>query len=120
MHWEYSQSTRVLTFNGMEVATGYAGKGAGKNNPDMEQVRNVGPIPTGKYEIQAPFNSKHTSPYALPLSPIGHNALGRTAFQIHGDSNRNPGTASEGCIILGPQIRRKIWNSGVRTLVVVE
>ena len=39
---------------------------------------------------------------------------------IHGDSIGNPGSASEGCIILGPAIRHRIWNSGDRNLEVVQ
>ena len=31
--------------------TGYAGTGAGRNNPAMENVRNVGPIPQGNYSV---------------------------------------------------------------------
>lgn len=48
----------------------------------------------------------------LPLKAYGHTALGRTAFQIHGDKIADPGNASTGCIILGPTIRPKIANSG--------
>lgn len=119
MHWEYSQSTGVLKFNGAKVTTGYAGHGNGKNKPSMEHVRNIGPIPKGEYEIQAHRTSVRTGPYVLPLVPIGHNALGRTDFQIHGDSRSNPGSASNGCVIMGRSIREKIWNSGVRKLIVV-
>jgi hypothetical protein len=42
------------------------------------------------------------------LTPDGHEAHGRTEFLIHGDSVDAPGTASEGCIILSPAIRKKI------------
>ncbi len=120
MHWEYSQSTGILKFNRAKVAVGYAGHGSGKNKPSMEHMRNIGPIPKGEYEIQAPRASARTGPYVLPLMPVGHNALGRTDFQIHGDSRSNPGTASNGCIVMGRPIREKIWNSGIRKLIVVQ
>lgn len=120
MHWEYSQSSGELKFNKSVVATGYAGYDKGKNNSQMEHVRNVGPIPRGEYEIQVPRNSSRTGPYVLPLTPKGHNALGRTDFQIHGDSRSNPGSASNGCIILPRAIREKIWKSGNKKLIIVK
>jgi len=118
MEWEYSQSTGILKFNLSKVATGYAGHGNAKNNPAMEHVKNLGPIPRGEYKIQAPRASSRTGPYVLPLVPVGHNALGRTHFQIHGDSRSNPGMASNGCIVMPRAIREKIWNSGIRKLKV--
>ena len=119
MHWEYSQSTGILTFDGAKVVKGYAGRGAAKNQPDMEHLVGFGPIPKGEYEIKSPRQSSRTGPYVLPLVPVGHNALGRSSFQIHGDSISNPGSASSGCIIVGREIREKIWNSGARKLVVI-
>ncbi len=35
---------------------------------------------------------------------------------IHGDSTTEPGQASQGCIILPLQIRKKIWDSNDRDL----
>ena len=119
MHWEYSQSTGNLKMNGVKIATGYAGYEEGKNKPGMEGFRNIGPIPKGEYEIRAPRTSTRTGQYVLPLVPVGHDALGRSDFQIHGDSRSNPGAASNGCIILGRAIRERVWISGVRKLVVI-
>jgi len=119
MPWEYSQSTGDLRFNGVKVYRGYAGKGTAKNQPIMEHLRNLGPIPKGRYETQAPRTSARMGPYVLPLVPIGHNARGRTDFQIHGDSRSNPGSASNGCIIMPRSIRERIWKSGIRSLIVV-
>lgn len=55
----------------------------------------------------------------LPPEP-GTQTFGRTAFRIHGDSISNPGTASEGCIILPPNIRIMIIQSGDTDLKVVQ
>lgn len=120
MYWEYSQGTGELSLSGVKVATGYAGSGSGKNNPSMENMKNIGPIPKGQYEIQAPQTSARTGPYVLPLQPVSHDALGRTDFQIHGDSISNPGNASSGCIILPRATRERIWSSGTRNLLVIE
>lgn len=115
----YIQKTGNL-YHGEELVqkNGYSGKGAYKNKPEMQNRVGKGPIPTGEYKISPLFNSSNTGPYALPLTPIGHNAQGRTAFQIHGDSIKNPGTASGGCIIMRRTTREKIWQSEDRTLIV--
>lgn len=120
MALKYSQSTGSLKLNGVEIAVGYSGKGASKNKPSKEGVKNKGPIPKGKYKIKAPRKSGRTGPYMLPLEPIGHNALGRSNFQIHGDSRSNPGNASNGCIVLPRSIREKIWKSGSRKIIIVK
>ncbi|MBN1669662.1 MAG: DUF2778 domain-containing protein [Kiritimatiellae bacterium] len=121
MSWEYDQSSGELRHNGILVSTGYSGAGmsaaTGRNNPDMENVANAGPIPQGQWTIGQPFDSDTTGPNVLPLSPIGHNAHGRTAFQIHGNNNTN--NASTGCIIMGPAIRQQIAASGDNVLNVV-
>ena len=43
--WTYDQLSGALGKDGQRVATGYSGFGQGKNNPDMENVLDVGPIP---------------------------------------------------------------------------
>jgi hypothetical protein len=120
MHWQYSQSTGELKYNGSKVATGYAGYGKGRNMPSMDSIKNIGPIPKGEYVILPPRKSQRTGPFVLPLKPVGHNALGRSDFQIHGDSRSNPGFASNGCIIFGRTVREKIWKSGIKKLIVVK
>lgn len=119
--WIYSQSTGSLwSDNGERVATGYSGKGEGKNNPALEHVKNVGPIPRGLYTIGQPYNSDNVGPYALPLTPVLHDAHERTDLLAHGDSISDPGNASEGCVILPRPIRQRIFNSGDLILKVVE
>jgi hypothetical protein len=44
MPWCYSQQTGQLLLNGKVIGAGYSGKGVGKNNPKMEQTKNVGPL----------------------------------------------------------------------------
>lgn len=119
--WGWDQSAGTLTRNGKFVARGYAGAGIGKNNPDLQSKVAVGPVPQGRWRILPPRNRPQTvGPYAMPIEPVGHNALGRSAFMIHGDSAKRPGTASRGCIILPRNVRELIWNSGDHDLEVVE
>jgi hypothetical protein len=115
----YSQRSGMLTRDGTTIAIGYSGHDDGKNNPTMQEVPNVGPIPVGRYDIGDPRDSQKVGPYALPLEPVdGTNTFGRTAFMIHGDSIVHPGTASEGCIILLRDARHQIGESDDRRLVV--
>ena len=120
--WVWSQSAGRLYRDGKPVAVGYSGRNVvggqqGRNNPAVEGVRAVGPIPKGRYSIAAPRASKKTGAYVMPLEPIGHNAQGRSAFQIHGDNAR--GDASSGCIILPRGVREQIWASGLKVIEVV-
>lgn len=118
--WLYDQSSGDL-YRCQKIAKGYSGFNAGKNNPDMENVRAVGPIPKGKWNIGEVYNSKNVGPFAIVLTPDGTTeTFDRSAFRIHGDSIKNPGTASRGCIILPRVIREQIVASGDKTLLVVE
>ena len=122
MPWSYSQSTGQLTRNGVPLGRpGYSGAPEGQNNPNMQQVPNVGPIPRGTYRIGPPRSSSARGPHVLDLTPVGHNALGRTAFLIHGERRDGPpGLASTGCIILPLHIRQQVVASGDHELIVTE
>lgn len=115
--WWYSQSQGTISHNGQEVGQGYSGKGLACNRPEFEHQRSAGPIPRGMYRIghAMPTNK---GKYTMTLSPSGHNARGRTSFLIHGDSRDCPGAASEGCIVLSLDIRRRIAESGDISLFV--
>ena len=119
--WIYSQSSGDLWGpSGKLVAKGYSGNGEGKNNPAMQHIRNVGPIPRGDWVIGEPYDSNNIGPFALPLYPNGHDADGRTYFRIHGDSRSNPGEASKGCVIFNRPIRDEIYHSTERLFRVIE
>lgn len=117
----YEQATgRWVTAKGEVWGPGYSGNGWGKNVPAAQSVHNVGPIPEGLYLIRQPQHTVTHGPYVLPLLVDPANKMfGRYGFLIHGDSVIEPGSASEGCIILPRDVREKIWNSGDRDLQVV-
>jgi hypothetical protein len=119
--WSYAQKSGELQQDGRHVATGYSGAGRGKNNPEMQQVHNVGPIPQGDWTIAGPpVNTAEHGPYVLALKPATDtNTFGRSGFLMHGDSVQLPGSASQGCIILPRPVREEVWNSGDRDLQVV-
>src|SRR4051812_47136038 len=111
MAWAYSQSSGDLSFAGAHVATGYSGHDEGRNNPDMQDVRAVGPIPKGYWHMTGIENGTHTGPFTIILDPEPTTeTFGRSLFRIHGDNATHD--ASNGCIILGPDVRHKIWGSG--------
>jgi len=120
--WTYSQKTGELQQDGEHVASGYSGAGPGKNNPAMQTVPNVGPIPQGDWTITGPpINTVEHGPYVLRLQPeAGTQTFGRSGFLMHGDSKESPGSASHGCVILPRTVREQVWNSGDRDLQVVE
>jgi hypothetical protein len=119
--WTYAQQSGQLEQDGRPVATGYSGAKEGKNNPALQNVPNVGPIPCGRWTITGPPLDTHDhGPYVLHLQPEAETQThARTGFLIQGDSKANPGTASHGCIILPRAIREQVWESGDRDLEVV-
>jgi len=118
MAWKYKQSTGELDLSNIRVGSGYSGTGAGRNNPAMQTVQNVGPIPQGHYLIGAPHDTETHGPYVMRLTPEPETiTYGRAGFLIHGDNRRHD--ASQGCIILDPHLRHRIWHSGDRRLQVL-
>lgn len=116
----YEQKTgRFLGIDSKPMATGYSGHAAGINNPDMQDVRATGPIPRGEWQIGTAYKSASLGPVVMNLDPVGHDALGRSLFRIHGDNSKGDRSASHGCIILPRAIRERIAASGVARLVVV-
>jgi hypothetical protein len=118
----YEQSTgRWLNDAGEVLGVGYSGKGELKNNPSAQNVHNLGPIPCGLWRIGKPINTEKHGPFFLPLTPLfSTETFGRSGFGCHGDSIQHPGEASEGCIIMPPDARHRIWASGDDSLHVVK
>lgn len=117
----YDQSSGKLYRDNIHIADGYSGYDLGKNNPKMEGARGIGPIPKGIWQITQRRTSKNTGPVTLTLAPHAQtDTLGRSEFRIHGDSIKNPGAASHGCIILPRVVREEIWASNERILTVIE
>ena len=121
MSWQYNQTTGELRKDGILAGVGYSGFGNGKNNPELQAVHDIGPIPCGWWTVEGPPRSTDThGPYVLGLTPDADtNTFGRADFLIHGDSEEHPGQASKGCIIAPPQVRTRIWQSGDTRLLVV-
>lgn len=123
MDWVWKQSTGEMFLRGSPVTTpvanGYAGLGAGKNNPDLQCVQDIGPIPRGRYTIGSEV--QEPGPITLPLTPDpGNDMCHRSGFLIHADNIHKPGWASDGCIVIPDRSKReRIRDSGVLTLLVI-
>ncbi|AXF76794.1 DUF2778 domain-containing protein [Erwinia tracheiphila] len=120
MPWEYYVRKAEFYLNGeFRFTANYAGARGFYNDPDFECEKNKGPLPRGRYRIEPPRDSDRTGRYTLPLTPnSANNMCNRVAFAIHGDSIRDPGGASQGCIILKLKFREALWDSGDRELIV--
>ncbi len=102
--WTYEVTTGRLYQGGLIVAEGYSGRaGKWRNNPAWEAAVASGPIPAGRYKLGRYYTSKKVGPYAIPLLPVDHNARGRSALLVHGDSRTRD--ASRGCVILPRDVR---------------
>jgi len=122
MTWVYDVRKKSFTHNGVyKFSAQYAGAPGYTDNPDYECLKDKGPLPRGKYRIVGmPFTHPKAGPYTLRLEPYAENNMcGRDGFLIHGDSIRDPGTASNGCIILLRDYRRKLYISGDREIIVI-
>jgi hypothetical protein len=117
--WTYSQSSGVMMHDNVRVGMGYAGHLAGKNNPSFQNEHNLGPVPRGRWQIG--LASEHTThgPVVMRLTPeSGTETFGRGGFLIHGDTIKDPGQGSLGCIVMPRFVRDQIAASSDRELTV--
>ena len=119
--WIYSQTSGKLWNDAGEcIGVGYSGFEEGKNNPRLQDVVNLGPIPRGLYHITQLYHSKKVGRNSLKLAPVGHDALKRTNLVMHGDSVTRPGYASKGCVVQKLTPRLTVWRSSDHLLKVIE
>lgn len=111
----FQHSGILLGDNGEQVAIGWAGNHEGKNNPDMQQVRCVGPLPQGTYKVE-PWIERHPhlGPFVAPLTQVAGETYGRGDFFIHGPSQNQAkyGQESEGCIVIPRSMRLHVRDLG--------
>ena len=108
MSWSYRQDKGMMfkPDGTLLYADGYAGGNKGQNpeginNPLMQFVKDVGPLPQGKYTMGTPVEGTQLGKLAIPLyADLGNDMGGREGFYIHGDLVDGPPlSASDGCII---------------------
>jgi hypothetical protein len=120
-----SSTGRLFDLNQKFIATGYAGGNKGQNreginNPKLQNVHNIGPLPEGIYTMGDPVEGSHLGPLAIPLTPDSNNQMfGRSDFYVHGDHIGAPGTASDGCMIFAHDIRTLLSQSDDKQIQVI-
>ena len=117
----FKQSTgEFFRADGTLMGTGWAGQGAGENNPAAQNQEGIGPLPQGNYTIGSPYDNPHTGPFTMDLTPAPENEMfGRSLFRIHGAAKTNPELSSEGCFVQLRPVREALWNEGDRDFQVV-
>ncbi len=118
MTWVFTVTLGSIAHNGMHVGNVYSGNGPDLDNPADEAVVGHGPIPRGEWQIGTFFDHPHLGPCVARLTPVGHDAHGRSGFFIHGDNAAMNHTASDGCIIAAQPIRHAICLSHDTKLIV--
>ena len=119
MAWTYNVMAKSFYLNGkFQFRSMYAGAPGYKDDVAFECVKNKGPLPRGRYRMTGPIAHHPTAgKYVIRLTPHSGNSMcGREGFLIHGGNGK--GTASNGCIVLHPQDREKIIQSGDKELIV--
>lgn len=109
--------------------TGYSGRGDGLNNPNMQDVPHVGPIPRGTYFISPMepviitqdgtrlLNAMRLTPDAATQAYL--KKIGRGGFIMHGGDFEEM-DSSTGCPIIRPNERSNVARSRVNFLRVVQ
>lgn len=118
----YEQSTGKLFREGRLIGIGYAGREIDKNIPESQCKHGLGPLPRGFYTIGKSYTHPHLGPLCFNLEPDAANDMcdpPRALFRIHADAIGNPGSASDGCVVMGKAIRMQIEVAGDTRLQVV-
>lgn len=100
--WTFKRAAGQLISPTGQVFPAYSGHGEGVNNPTLERVKDVGPLPAGVWIIGELIDTTEHGPDARTLTPdTGTNVYGRSGFLAHGDEVKHPGQhlASLGCLI---------------------
>lgn len=109
-YWGYAgNSTRALT-DPFDPKVNKFFPGEGRNNPAMQTIKMLGPLPRGCYTIGKPYTHPTLGILTFNLIPDqGVQMYDRGDFRIHGDHKVPPfGLASEGCIVVSHAARVRL------------
>lgn len=103
-------TTGQLRSKGLLIGTGYSGAPGFVNDPTTCDLKDKGPLPPGIYTMGALCQEPVLGPDCIPLTPDPTNEMfGRGSFFIHGDdAAKPPWSSSEGCIVMGREIREQL------------
>lgn len=121
--WVHDNIVKAVGYSGGPASWHDAGAAVdGRNNPDMERVPNVGPLPRGLWAMVELIPHHPTlGDYVIRLEPLeGTETWGRGDFAIHGpNAAKAPGYSSHGCPVIERPGRERIWTSGDHVVEVV-
>ena len=104
MNLNYDQVTGHITNDeGKLLATGWSGNGDGKNNPAMQDVHSVGPLPQGVYKVcEWEYEHNGLGHDVVAILQVEGETFGRDGFFIHGPAinSEHYGQESKGCIVV--------------------
>lgn len=111
----YFIKSGIFASNGADFGKGYSGHLEGLNNSDMVAAKMMGPLPPGLYKMSPPRVSVTLGPFVIDLKMLDGESYGRDLFRIHGDNSKGDKSASNGCIVAGPSVRKLIWTKAELT-----
>lgn len=77
----YSQSTGQMSCVDDQTGvpyyneTSYSGTGQGRDNPNMQDVPRIGPIPQGSWRWGSPYNSPNTGRNTITIDPFARKSV---------------------------------------------
>ena len=111
----YKRAEGIWVWPNEEVSIGlYSGGGSQglsqyRNNPTVDHIENLGPLPAGVYTIGQPENLEVLGVIVFKLTPdLTNDMHGRSGFYVHGDNRWMNYTASDGCIIMKREDRLRL------------
>ena len=111
--WVYeSSSGSTFRPDGTLLCVAYSGHGDGLNNPAMQAIPNIGPIPTGEYTLSPFFTHPRLGKLVARFMPKSDNdECHRSGIDLHGDNQYRDHTGSEGCVVMDEPYRLEISQS---------
>ncbi len=111
----YRQASGTLWLNGSIVEqSAYSGKGLGLNNPKLERIKNVGPLPAGLYRLAGPISEPTARTFRL-IYEGGPGLFGRDGFLVHGGNAGRD--SSRGCIVASRKVRQLLRAGDLLTVI---
>ena len=130
-NYTYYQNTGRFVGGSEEWAIdthGYSGSTEGKNKPESQCIKNVGPAPAGQYNLSGCKDTMHQTlikPCSFYMTPLDESKMcGRNEIMLHGcgccgqgDTTEPPSDGcSEGCVIIRYADRIKVRVGDVITV----
>ena len=117
--WVYSVTAKTLWKNTGDVVTTRCSSGhdGAKDISQLDDMKDIGPIPRGTWQVLNGFDSVAIGAKTIPLLPLDHAAKKRAGFTLHGNMVK---MSQANGIAMPLSIRNKIDKSKDKTILVIE